>query len=159
MAMHAQTLRAARLDVSDHGQMIPKALLRAMAGLVLLTLALVGFAVITDRPHEARIHTAPVVKSVLIRIKAGQGDAIIVSDMNGNVLSDSSRPRAGFISVVANALAFERNRHDVAGNPPVHLIRFADGRIGLRDDATGWKINLTGFGQDNTHAWAAVLAD
>ena len=50
-------------------------------------------------------------------------------------------------------------RAGVTDNPPVHLIRFADGRVGLRDDATGWKISLVGFGQDNAAVWNALIAD
>ena len=128
-----------------------------MAALALVSLALVTFAVVTDRPHEAPIHTAAEVKSVLININATPDGGTIVTDMNGNVLSRTGRNTAGFLSVVQNALAFERNRNNVTGNPPVHLIRFADGRIGLRDDATGWKINLIGFGQDNARHWKELL--
>ncbi|NNU79373.1 pullulanase [Halovulum dunhuangense] len=154
-----QTRTDIPMRVSDHEQMIPKVLLRAMAGLVVITLALVSFAVLTDRPPEAQTHTAPVAKSLLIQIKEGPESSVIVTDMNGNLLSDSSRPAAGFLSVVHSALAFERKRHGVTGEPPVHLVRFADGRLGLRDDATGWKIHLTGFGQDNHRVFAAILAE
>ncbi len=145
------------LRVSDADQLIPKVLLRAMLGLVLITLALVGYAVATDRPHEAQVHTAAVVKSMLIEIKDGPDGGTRITDMEGNLLSDTSRKASGFLSVVQNALAFERKQHGITENPPVHLIRFADGRIGLRDDATGWKINLIGFGQDNARVWREII--
>lgn len=145
------------LRVSDADQMIPKVLLRAMLGLVLITLALVSYAVVTDRPHEAQVHTAAVVKSMLIEIKDGPDGGTSIMDMEGNLLSDTSRKASGFLSVVQNALAFERKQHGITENPPVHLIRFADGRIGLRDDATGWKINLIGFGQDNARVWREII--
>jgi len=142
---------------SDSRQVIPRVLLRAMAALALISLALVSYAVLTDRPHEAQIHTAAEVRSLLINIKASPEGDTIVTDMEGNVLSHTGRAKAGFLSVVQNALNFERDRNNVTGNPPVHLIRFADGRIGLRDDATGWKINLIGFGQDNARVWREII--
>ena len=120
-------------------------------------LAVVSFAVLTDRPHEARIHTAAEAKSMLIQLNASPDGGTIVTDMEGNVLSRTGRGTAGFLSVVQNALIFERDRNNVTGNPPVHLIRFADGRIGLRDDASGWKINLIGFGQDNARVWREII--
>jgi len=151
---HAHSRLMAR---SDAKQVIPKVLLRAMAGLALISLAVVSFAVLTDRPHEARIHTAAEAKSMLIQLNASPDGGTIVTDMEGNVLSRTGRGTAGFLSVVQNALIFERDRNNVTGNPPVHLIRFADGRIGLRDDASGWKINLIGFGQDNARVWREII--
>lgn len=151
--------RAPRIRVSDHEQMIPRVLLRAMAGLAIIVTAMVAFAVLTDRPHEAQVHTAPVIKSMLINIKDTGDGTIIVTDMNGDILNSSARDKAGFIAVVHSALAYERKTHGITGDDPVTLIRFADGRIGLRDESTGWKIHLTGFGQDNTRAWATILAD
>lgn len=145
------------MRVPDSQQLIPRVLLRAMLGLVLISLGLVTYAVVTDRPHEAQIHTAPIVKSMLIEIKDRDGGGTTITDMNGNVLSDTTRQASGFLSVVQNALRFERKQHGITGNPPVHLIRFADGRIGLRDDVTGWKINLIGFGQDNSRVWREII--
>ncbi|MEM7614366.1 MAG: photosynthetic complex assembly protein PuhC [Pseudomonadota bacterium] len=155
--MQTNAPNARPMRVSDSEQLIPKVLLRAMLGLVLIALALTTFAVVTDRPHEAQVHTAPVLKSMLIEIKDREDGGTQITDMNGVVLSDTTREASGFLSVVQNALKFQRKQHGVTGNPPVHLIRFADGRIGLRDDATDWKINLIGFGQDNARVWREII--
>lgn len=155
--MDAARTQARLFARSDSRQIIPKVLLRAMAALALTCLAMVSYAVLTDRPHEAQIQTAVEVKSLLIQLNASPDGGTIVTDMEGNVLSRSGHGKAGFLSVVQNALDFERGRNNVTGNPPVHLIRFADGRIGLRDDASGWKINLIGFGQDNARVWRDII--
>ncbi len=152
-----QATRAALHARSDHHQLIPRALLRAMAALALAVLAITTFAVITDRPHEAQIHTAPVVKQLLIEVKARPDGGTTLVSMEGTILSDTPANEAGFITVVRNALEFNRKRSRVTGNPPVHLIRFADGRVGLRDDASGWKISLVGFGQDNARVWNEII--
>ena len=101
-----------KMRPSDHRQFVPRALLRAMAALVLAALGLTTFAVVTDRPHEAQVHTQPVLKSMLIDIKEGPRGTAIVSDMNGAVLANSSIGASGFIAVVQNALAFERKLID-----------------------------------------------
>ena len=142
---------------SDHHELIPRALLRAMAGLVILSILMVGFAVLTDRPLSARNHTAPVVKERMILVNARPDGGTTITAMDGTVLADLPSDRGGFVSVVRSGLAFERKTFGVTDNPPVHLIRFADGRLGLRDDATGWRISLTGFGQTNLQAWADIM--
>lgn len=142
---------------SDHHQAVPRTLLRAMAGLALFSLGLATFAVVTDRPPAAQIQTAAAVKEVLIEIKARADGGTTVVAMDGTILSDTPHNEAGFITVVRNALEFNRRRLRLTENTPVHLIRFADGRVGLRDDASGWKMNVVGFGQDNARVWNEII--
>ena len=143
--------------VSDHNQIVPKALLAGMGALVVTTLALVSLSVLAGRAPTAQVHTAVPVKSIMIELKDRGDGGTLVTDTQGRVLFDYPATERGFVSVVRNSLEFNRRKHDIAANPPVALIRFADGRIGLRDEATGWKINLIGFGQDNARHWNAVL--
>ncbi|MEM9428525.1 MAG: photosynthetic complex assembly protein PuhC [Pseudomonadota bacterium] len=142
---------------SDDQLLIPRVLLRAMGALVAASFAIVVFAVVTGREPVAQNHTAPVVESRMIQINARDDGGTKVLDMDGTVLFDHPSSERGFITVVRTALEFERHTHRITGNPPVALIRFADGRIGLRDDATGWKISLIGFGQDNARHWSDLL--
>ena len=63
----------------------------------------------------------------------------------------------GFIAGVTRAMARERIKYDVAADAPVRIVRFADGRLGLRDDFSGWRVELLGFGADNTAAFDRLL--
>ncbi len=143
--------------VSDHDQLVPRALLIGMAALVLFALSLTVFAVLSGREPSALRHAAAPVQTLMIQIKDRGDGGTIVTDMDGTVLFDHPATERGFITVVRNALDFNRKKTNITENPPIALIRFADGRIGLRDDASGWKINLVGFGQDNARHWNAVL--
>jgi putative photosynthetic complex assembly protein len=58
---------------------------------------------------------------------------------------------------VHRALVRERMLAKVEGNPPVRLVLFADGRLGLRDPFTGWRVELHGFGDTNHDAFLALL--
>jgi putative photosynthetic complex assembly protein len=58
---------------------------------------------------------------------------------------------------VHRALVRERMLAKVEGNPPVRIVRFADGRLGLRDPFTGWRVELMGFGDSNRDAFLALL--
>ena len=55
------------------------------------------------------------------------------------------------------ALARERMLAKIDGNPPVRIVQFADGRLGLRDELTGWRVELMGFGDTNRDAFLALL--
>jgi len=50
-----------------------------------------------------------------------------------------------------------RRNHDVAADGPVRLIRFEDGRLALKDDQTGHRIELKSFGADNAAAFKRLL--
>lgn len=144
--------------VSDHDQLVPRALLLGMAALVLFALSLTVYAVTTNRAPSAPHHATAPVQTLMIQIKDRGDGGTLVTDMEGQTLFDYPATERGFITVVRNALDFNRKKARITTNPPIALIRFADGRIGLRDDASGWKINLVGFGQDNARHWNAVLA-
>ncbi len=84
------------------------------------------------------------------------GGATVTSE-DGTVIAELGPMEAGFISGVHRALARERMLQKIDGNPPVRIVRFADGRLGLRDPATGWRVELISFGDTNREAFAALL--
>lgn len=143
--------------VSDAKQVVPQVLLRAVAALVATALLIVGYAVLTGREPSAQAHDRVAVAERLIQIKARADGGTIITGTDGKVLADVAPNEKGFLTVIRRAMEFERHRNAIDTNPPVALIRFADGRIGLRDDATDWKIGLIGFGQDNARAFAELI--
>lgn len=132
--------------------------LRGMAIMVLFSLAIVTFARVTGmEPAAMPPEDVAVVKERLIQIiGTGDGGATVL-DAGGETLAVLDATQAGFIGGVARSLARERMLYKVADNPPVLLTRYADGRLGLRDPATGWRVELIGFGDTNRDAFAALL--
>ena len=80
-----------------------------------------------------------------------------VFDAHGNQIADLEGTDGGFISGVWRSLARVRGLQDIPPDAPVRLVKFADGRLGLRDDLSGWRVELIGFGKDNTAAFAKLL--
>lgn len=140
------------------GDRIPPILLRAILAMVLLSLLMVSYARLTGMPPAA---TPPdevgMVQERLIQIIGTVDGGATVFAEDGSVIVDLGPMEAGFISGVHRALSRERMLHKIEGNPPVRIVRFADGRLGLRDPATGWRVELISFGDTNREAFAALM--
>ncbi|MEM6669278.1 MAG: photosynthetic complex assembly protein PuhC [Pseudomonadota bacterium] len=152
-----QRLTSIHPKLPEDREQVPRILVRAVGGLMLLSLVLTTFAVLSDRPLEALPLDGPIAEQRIIRIYARQDGSARVLDQNGGVVADLRPDEGGFISGVSRALTRVRGTHGVAADEPVRLIRYQDGRLALRDDLTGWRAELIGFGADNTAAFARLL--
>ena len=137
---------------------IPRILLRAILALVLIVLALVSFARITGmQPAAMPPADVPIVQERVLHIFGDQEGHARVLDQHGHQIADLGPDQGGFIAGVWRSMARVRTQQGIDPSAPVRLVRFADGRLGLRDDLTGWRVELIGFGRDNTRAFAKLL--
>jgi putative photosynthetic complex assembly protein len=137
-------------------EMIPRTLLRAMAALVLASLAIVSFAVLTGRDTVGRPAAAAVTAERTIALIGGGAQAVTVLDAHGAVLADLAH--GGFVTVVQNGLMTTRRRHGIDPDRPVRLVAYANGRLAIEDPLTGWSVELYAFGADNRAAFERLLA-
>lgn len=144
---------------SEDRERIPRILLRAMLALVLASLGLVTLARVTGTPPAAMPPDLPVVKERTLHIYGSMSGEAQVLDAHGSMIADLAPSKGGFIAGVWRAMARERQKQKVPLDAPVRLVQFTDGRLGLRDDLTGWRVELIGFGADNTAAFARLLSD
>ena len=138
-------------------EIVSRRLLRAMGLLVAFSLALATFARLTDRPLEAEPVDGRITRERMIRIFADMGGAARVLDDSGTLIADLPSSEGGFIAGVWRAVVFERRKAGVDPDSPVRLMRFSDGRLALRDETSGTRIELLGFGADNVAAFARLL--
>lgn len=142
---------------TEERELAPRWLLRSVAALLALCLSLVSYARITDQPLMATPPESPIVQERVLRIFPRMDGSAKVVDAYGALVADLAPDQGGFISGVARALARVRDTAGVAPTAPVRLLRFEDGRLSLRDDLTGWRAELIGFGADNTAAFARLM--
>lgn len=135
--------------------MIPRPLLLAMLGLVMATLALATFSVLTGREKVGQPADAAIVQQRSITLQGGGAQAVTVLDANGALLMDL--PHGGFITVIQNGLTRARHVARVDQTLPVRIVQYANGRLTVIDDATGWSAELGAFGSDNRAAFARLL--
>lgn len=137
---------------------IPRAMVRAMATLVLTVLVLVTLARITDRPLIATPPPGEVVISRDIVLSGDMAGAATVHSPDGTLIADLAPEQGGFISGVYRVLVHERKKHGAALDTPVTLLQRDTGRLEIHDPSTGWSADLMGFGADNATAFARLLA-
>lgn len=135
--------------------MIPTALLRAMFGLALGSLVIVTAAVVTGRAPVGQPAASTVVAERMIVLEGKDAQAVTLRNPDGSLIADL--PHGGFITVIQNAMARERLVHRIDGNPPLRIVRYANGRLVAEDPATGWSAELYAFGSDNKAAFERLL--
>lgn len=141
---------------SDSKDMIPKPLLRAMLALVLASLAVVSFSVLTGRDHVGVPQPAAIIAERSIILKGGGAQAVTVLAPDGKVLMDL--PHGGFITVIQNAMERARLTAGVDKMLPLRIVRYANGRLTATDDFTGWTAELGAFGSDNRAAFERLMS-
>lgn len=140
---------------SQKSEMIPTALVRAMFALAAVSLAITTAAVVSGREPVGQPKTSEVVSTRAIILEGQDAQAVTVRNPDGTLLADL--PHGGFITVIQNAMARERLTHRIEGNPPVNIVRYANGRLVAEDPATGWSAELYAFGGDNKAAFERLL--
>lgn len=137
---------------------IPAILIKAVAALVLASLAMVTAARIAGlEPAATPDDSVAVFAERQIVIEGTSSGGAVILGPDGSRIARLGPEEAGFINGVHRALSRERMLSKIEGNPPVRIVRFADGRLGLRDPATEWRVELISFGDDNRDAFAALL--
>ncbi|MEL7000230.1 MAG: photosynthetic complex assembly protein PuhC [Pseudomonadota bacterium] len=139
-------------------ELVPRLLLRAVAALLVIVLAMVTWARVTGMPPTALPPEGEIAKERTLHIFGDLTGSARVLDTHGVMIADLGPNEGGFIAGVARSLAMKRRQAGVEIAAPVRLIGYADGRIALRDDYTGWRAELIGFGKDNTAAFAKLLS-
>lgn len=149
----------ARLRQRDK-EMIPTVLIRAMGILVVCSLLIVSYAVLTARPLEAvppTPDTAAIAHERVIRIHGNMDGSARVLDEAGQLIAAYAPDEGGFIAGIGRVLERERGAVGLAGSEPIRLIRYENGHLALFDDLTDFRVDLTGFGADNLAVFAALM--
>lgn len=137
--------------------MVPAVLVKAMFALMLASIALVGFARLTDRPVIAVAPHSDVVREIAITLIGDRSTGVQIFGADGAKLAHSTDHKAGFIDVIWVSVMRERLLHDIPSDAPLRLVRRENGHVAVVDETTGWKIELIGYGQDNVAAFANLI--
>lgn len=151
-------IEAHPVPASKDKELIPRMMVRAMMGLVLVCLAIVSLARITDTPPIATPPEGQIVASRDVLLHVSTSGSATVQDTDGDVIAELSPEEGGFIAGVGRVVERERLKNRVPLDGPVTLIWQDTGRISIQDPSTGWSADLMGFGADNARAFARLLA-
>lgn len=146
-------------------EMVPRILVQAMFALMLASVLLVGFAVLTDRPHVGVLKVSPIAAETTVRLEGTRDGNVTVYDTAGQVLTKSNEDKNGFIGVIWRVMDRERMLRGIKGplhlsteeTAPVRVVRRENGNIAVLDTVTDWSVELIGYGHDNVAAFARLV--
>lgn len=137
-------------------EMIPKGLLRGIIALVLVSLGVVTFSVATGRDHVGQPKSAAILAERTVILKGGGAQAVTVLAQDGSLLMDL--PHGGFITVIQNGLERARTTAGIDQSLPVRIVEYANHRLTVLDDYSGWTAELGAFGSDNRAAFERLMS-
>ena len=139
------------------GEMISRAMVRAIVALIIGVLALVSYATFTGRTPSAVVPEGAVVKSRLILIQAEDSGAARIFTAEGKLIADLSAKQGGFISSIDRSLRRKRVVANLSQSGPVLLTLDDLNRLKISDPQSGWSADLMAFGKSNIGAFAMLL--
>lgn len=143
---------------TDEANRVPRMMVRAVLALILSTLALVTWSVMTRQPLESLPPISPLKAQRAFSLDSDLTGAVRVFDATGALLADLPPEKGGFIAGVHRVILHERGKARLPEDGPVLLQAYENGRMAIIDPATGWRADLMGFGADNARAFARLLA-
>lgn len=126
--------------------------------------ALIGFALITAATARitgigaTSVPEAAPVESYELRFVDRADGAVAVHRAGDERPVEVLAPGTnGFVRGAVRGLARERKLRGIGPAPPFRLIRWADGRLSLKDPSTGREIHVEAFGPTQVEAFVAIL--
>ena len=136
---------------------VPRAPLMAVGALVLASLLAVTVVQLSGR-GAIRVADAAAVSVRSFTFEDRRDGGIDVRSADTGELVHSVAPETnGFLRGTMRGLARERKRLGVGPEPAFELIGRADGRLTLRDPATGRRVDLDAFGPQNAAVFASLM--
>ncbi len=138
----------------------PRGALIAAASVVAFTLAATTAARLLGVSPAGGPSMAGPARSVDLRFVDEPNGSVNVRDGRDNHMVAYLAPGTnGFVRGVMRGLAHDRIRRGIGSAPPFRLSVWRDGRLALKDTATGRMIDLDAFGASNKDAFAQLLHD
>ncbi len=140
---------------AHHDPMIPRGAIVAMGAIALFAFVAAGAVRLSG--VEVREPDAAAVETRALRFEDLPDGSIAVIDPRDGARIDTVSGEQGFLRGVLRGLARERKRSELGPEQPFELIGRADGRLTLRDPATGRLVDLESFGPTNAAVFARLL--
>jgi putative photosynthetic complex assembly protein len=140
-----------------HDNMIPRAMLLALLGMILFSIA----AVIVGRATETGLRITaevPAAEERSLTFHTALDGALEVRDAgDGRVVALLPPGKDGFMRGVLRGLTRGRAVGRVEGEDVYVLTRWTDGRVSIADPVSGERFDLNSFGVDNVATVASLL--
>jgi len=139
--------------------LVPKGFLYAVSIMVVLSLLVVFSASLFRGEQLDDIEKIEILETAKLKLaKLSDGSVSIANTKNEQILN-SNDGKSGFLSVILTGLEYNRKKSglELLDSYDIEIIRFASGRISLKDSKANWRLNVTSFGRKNSELFLSVF--
>lgn len=127
-------------------------------GLLMAVVVIAGYSSFEGTSSSAHLESAEILQERILNVDGNIAGAAEITDENGVLIADYASGEAVFITTIGRVIERQRIQKGVPLDGPIHLRKRAPNRLSVYDPATEAEIRLSGFGQDNIAAFAALLS-
>ena len=139
--------------------LVPKGFLYAVSTMVVLSLLVVFSSSLFTGEQLDDIEKIEILETTKLKLaKLSDGSVSIANTKNEQILN-SNDGKSGFLSVILTGLEYNRKKLglELLDSYDIEILRFASGRISLKDSKAGWRLNVTSFGRKNSELFLSVF--
>ena len=143
----------------SNNDLVPRGFLYAVSIMVVFSLLVVFSASLFPGEQSDDIEKMEILETAKLKLaKLSDGSVSIANTKNEQILN-SNDGKSGFLSVILTGLEYNRKKLglELLDSYDIEILRFASGRISLKDSKANWRLNVTSFGRKNSELFSSVF--
>ena len=140
-------------------ELVPKALLYGVTGMVLLSLIFVFSTSYSTRAKLVEPVSSKVLGSRVMHLTKLDDGSVALSNLENEEVFNSRDGKSGFLSVIMTGLEYNRKKSgmELSDSYTIKISRLSTGRISLEDSQADWSLNVTSFGSKNSELFLSIF--
>ena len=139
--------------------LVPKGFLYAVSIMVVFSLLVVFSASLFPGEQSDDIEKMEILETAKLKLAKLSDGSVSIANIKNKQLLNSNDGKSGFLSVILTGLEYNRKKSglELLDSYDIEIIRFASGRISLKDSKANWRLNVTSFGRKNSELFSSVF--
>ena len=148
-------------DTTKHRKddLVPKGFLYAISIMVVLSLLVVFSSSLFTGEQLDDIEKIEILETAKLKLAKLSDGSVSIANTKDEQILNSNDGKSGFLSVILTGLEYNRKKSgfELLDSYDIEVLRFASGRISLKDSKAGWRLNVTSFGRKNSELFLSVF--
>ena len=139
--------------------LVPKGFLYAVSIMVVFSLLVVFSVSLFPGEQSDDIEKMEILETAKLKLAKLSDGSVSIANIENKQLLNSNDGKSGFLSVILTGLEYNRKKSglELLDSYDIEIIRFASGRISLKDSKANWRLNVTSFGRKNSELFSSVF--
>ena len=139
--------------------LVPKGFLYAVSIMVVFSLLVVFSASLFPGAQSDDIEKMEILETAKLKLAKLSDGSVSIANIKNKQLLNSNDGKSGFLSVILTGLEYNRKKVglELLDSYDIEIIKFASGRISLKDSKANWRLNVTSFGRKNSELFSSVF--